>query len=107
VNSALADYLDPSLNCYKIGCYSLSYDRDRILQGLEKPLQLGIGENILLEHRRERLLPRLEIILRDINLFFDHQQEYRADIAGLSPWRVRQLWLERSLRKVQKKLGWG
>ena len=107
VNSALADYLDPSLNCYKIGCYSLSYDLTRILQVLENPPQLGIQENILLEHRRERLLLRLEIILRDINLFFDHQKTYRGDIAGLDPWRVRQLWLQRSLRKVRKKLGWG
>jgi glycosyltransferase involved in cell wall biosynthesis len=104
VNSALADYLDPGLNCYKIGAYSLGYDVQRILGALKTNPSHTLGESFWAEYRAENLLKRLEIILEDINLFFDIKAQYPADIEGLEPWRVSRLWLERSLLKLQKKL---
>jgi hypothetical protein len=43
------------------------------------------------------------MILKDINRFFDARENYPPDIEGLNFWRVKRLWLERSLAKVKKK----
>jgi len=104
INSALADYLDPGLNCHKIAGYSQEYDLQRILAVLNSPNYPHLPDSFFEEYRPEKLGKRLEIILREINAFFDHHQVQEPNIEGLSWWRIGRLLTMRSLIKVQKKL---
>jgi glycosyltransferase involved in cell wall biosynthesis len=103
VNSALADYLDPGFNCAQIGVYSLQYDVDRILETVANFPPYKVPEGFFEEYREANIVRRLEMILKDINRFFDARENYAPDIEGLNFWRVKRLWLERSLAKVKKK----
>ena len=105
VNGALADYLDPGFNCYKIGAYSSAYDVKRILAALETPTPLRLMPGELKTFRREAILPRLKTILEDINQFFDHKAQYTADIPNFSKARMTRLWFKRVQKKLQQKLG--
>ncbi len=104
VNHGLADYLDPGFNCHKIGCYSLEYDLQRILQVVKSDQLQSLPTSFFEEYKQENLLPRLEVILQEINHFFDFKTQHKSPIAGLTSWRIRQLWLQRSLQKIKKKL---
>ena len=104
VNSALADYLDPGFNCHKIAGYSLEYDVERILAVLNNFTVQSLPESFWTEYRTENILKRLEVILTEINQFFDRRKLLQADIQGLNFWRKQQLWLTRSISKVQKKI---
>ncbi len=104
VNGALADYLDPGFNCYKIGVHSTGYDCDRILAALDTRHPLAMTPTDLAPYRAEALLPRLGVILAEINHFFDHRAKYPADIPDLTPLRLARLWLQRNTAKVGKKL---
>jgi glycosyltransferase involved in cell wall biosynthesis len=104
VNGALADYLDPGFNCYKIGVYSTGYDCDRILTALHAPTPLAMTAADLAPYRAAALIPRLEEILAEINHFFDHQAKHPADIPHLTKPRLARLWLQRTAAKVVKKL---
>ncbi len=103
VNSALADYLDPGFNCHKIAGYSLEYDVQRILAVVNSPNPLELPDSFFAEYRAENIMKRLQVILTEINAFFDRRQTLESNIEGLSSWRVRKLWLKRSLTKVKKK----
>jgi glycosyltransferase involved in cell wall biosynthesis len=103
VNSALADYLDPGFNCHKIAGYSLEYDVQRILAVVDSPNPLELPDSFFAEYKAENIMKRLQVILTEINAFFDRPQALKSDIERLSFWRVRKLWLKRSLTKVQKK----
>ena len=110
VNHGLADYLDPGFNCHKIGCYSLEYDLQRVLQvvGAEKSdvtsrSQL-LSASFFDQYKEKNLLPRLDVILNEINQFFDFKTQHKSPIAGLTFWRIHQLWWQRSLQKIKKKL---
>ena len=104
VNSALADYLDPGFNCHKIAGYSLEYDVERILAVLNNFTVQSLPESFWTEYRTENIVRRLQVILTEINHFFDRRKLLQADIQGLSFWRKRRLWLKRSISKVQKKI---
>lgn len=104
VNGALADYLDPGFNCYKIGVYSTGYDRDRILAALQTPHPLAMTVAELEPYRADALLPRLEVILAEINYFFDHRTKHSSDIPDLTKPRLARLWFQRTAAKVSKKL---
>jgi glycosyltransferase involved in cell wall biosynthesis len=104
LNSALADYLDPGFNCQKIGAYATQYDVERIVNTARNFPINPLPESFLEDYRPERLLKRLEVILQEINDFFAAQKRYRSDIEGLSPLRVKKLWLQNSWSKLQKKL---
>lgn len=103
VNSALADYLDPGFNCRKIGGYSLQYDVDRILTAVSNFPSRPVPDSFFEEYQAGNLVKRLTLILVEINEFFDVQSRYRGDIEGLDFWRVKRLWLDRSIAKVKKK----
>jgi glycosyltransferase involved in cell wall biosynthesis len=103
VNNALADYLDPGFNCQKIAGYSLEYDLQRIVEVLNSPTYLELPHSFFAEYSAENLVPRLEIILREINTFFDSRQTFQNKIEGLNSSRISQLWLKRSLSKIGKK----
>jgi Glycosyl transferases group 1 len=103
VNSALADYLDPGFNCYKIAGYSLDYDVERILKVLNSWKRPKLPDSFFAPYRTQSLVDRLHVILTEVNEFFDRAPELNADIEGLSPWRVRKLWMVRAIAKLQRR----
>ncbi|MGB5898517.1 MAG: glycosyltransferase [Geitlerinemataceae cyanobacterium] len=104
VNSGLADYLDPGFNCYKIAGYSQEYDVSRILEVVNLPDRSKLPDAFLEPYRSKSLVDRLQVILTEINQFFDRVPELNANIEGLSPWRVRKLWMMKSIGKLQRRL---
>jgi hypothetical protein len=105
VNGALADYLDPGFNCQKIGVYSTAYDVERILAALATPQPLIMAPAEFEPYRAANLLPRLEIILAELNHFFDHRAQHPGDVPGLTKPRLAQLFWHKVTTKVRQKLG--
>lgn len=104
LNGALADYLDPGFNCYKIGVYSSAYDVERILKALNSPNVMKITEESLRNYRKEAFLSRLSKILAEINQFFDHQPRSVPDVPTLSKERMAHLLFKRVRKKLKEKL---
>ncbi|GAB4528626.1 MAG: hypothetical protein Tsb0014_10130 [Pleurocapsa sp.] len=104
VNHGLADYLDPGFNCYKIAGYSLEYDLQRITAVLQAKDKSTLPESFFAPYRPENLRPRLQIILEEINQFFDWRSQHQNDIPSLDFWRIQQLGVTRSLKKLQQKI---
>ena len=102
VNHGLADYLDPGFNCHKIACYSLEYDLQAIARTLQQPLPQP--PDWLEQYRSPHLVARLEVILTEINRFFDWRSQHSNDIPGLNPRRINQLKLKLLIDKLQRKL---
>jgi glycosyltransferase involved in cell wall biosynthesis len=105
MNGALADYLDPGFNCYKIGVYSTAYDVQRILAALQAPNPLRLTESDLKPYREEAVIDRFEVILAEINRFFDHRVNLNPDVPGLSKARMARLFAQRVRQKLKEKLG--
>lgn len=103
VNDGLADYLDPGFNSYKIAGYSLKYDVQRILQAVNHPPSFTLPQSAFAEYRKEQILARFPVILKELNEFFDHQQHHSSDIPQLTKWRITQLRIQRILNKFGKK----
>jgi glycosyltransferase involved in cell wall biosynthesis len=103
VNGGLADYLDPGFNCYKIAGYSQEYDVQRISQVIDSQVKLTLGEDFFREYRRENIIHRLQVILEELNEFFDHQQKYPANIKALTSAKRGRLLIKRISSKLQKK----
>ena len=104
VNHALADYLDPGVNCHKIAGYATGYDVQRIGQVLDNWQPSHLPEAFFAPYRRAQLVPRLRSILTDINQFFDYQQRHPSDIPDLTPSRKAYLRWQRLQTKVRAKL---
>ncbi|WP_009630834.1 glycosyltransferase [Synechocystis sp. PCC 7509] len=102
INNGLSDYLDPGFNCYKIAGYSQQYDVQRILKVVASPLTFDLPEQILKEYRVKNITQRLQIILEDINSFFDGN--YNADIKSLTRIQTTKLLVQNNLNKLKKKL---
>lgn len=105
VNGALADYLDPGFNSQKIGVYSTAYDVERILAALTTPRPKIMTPAELQPYREASLLPRLQVILMELNQFFDHRAKYPGDVPGLTQPRLSRLHLQRVITKIRQKLG--
>ncbi|MBW4527121.1 MAG: glycosyltransferase [Phormidium tanganyikae FI6-MK23] len=103
VNGGLSDYLDPGFNCHKIAGYSTEYDVQRILKAIANPVP-PLPASFFDEYRSLNILHRLNVILQEVNEFFDHKQTYPATIAPLTRSRLAQLAIKRIVAKVQKKL---
>lgn len=102
VNGGLSDYLDPGFNCHKIAGYSQEYDTQRILNVIQsKTPAFSPQPSLLEEYRTENIVYRLQIILSELNDFFDHKSSYPPNIPTLTPTRKAKLFLKR----VRKKLG--
>ena len=104
VNNGLSDYLDPAFNCYKIAGYSKGFDLQRILRAINSDKKLSLLPNVLEEYRAENIIWRLQIILEELNEFFDYKQLYLSDIQDLDYWQILKLRSQRILAKVNKKL---
>lgn len=104
VNGGLSDYLDPGFNCHKIAGYSQAYDVQRILDALKITEPLRLSDPVLAEHRIESITRRFQVILADLNTFFDHQSRTSASIPGLTWRRMAKLQIQRILHKLKEKL---
>lgn len=104
VNGGLSDYLDPGFNCYKIAGYSTAYDVDRILKVVQDNRAPALPADFLAEYRTDSILARLEVILQEVNQFFDHTSKYAGDIPALTSLRIAQLLARRLMTKVQQKI---
>ncbi|MEA5503980.1 glycosyltransferase [Halotia wernerae UHCC 0503] len=103
VNGGLSDYLDPGFNCYKIAGYSQEYDIQRIMKLLSYPVSLTLSEQFFAEHRTENIIQRLQVILDQLNEFFDHKAHHSPNIKGLSRRRIVKLLTQRIYGKLKKK----
>ncbi|MBE9209602.1 glycosyltransferase [Nostoc sp. LEGE 06077] len=103
INGGLADYLDPGFNCYKIAGYSQEYDVGRILKVIQSSTGLSLSEHVLQEYRHENILQRLQVILDELNEFFDHKQHHQSNIKSLTQIRLSTLIIKSILNKVKKK----
>jgi glycosyltransferase involved in cell wall biosynthesis len=103
INGGLSDYLDPGFNCYKIAGYSKEFDLQRILKVLETSTSPTLPKEFFAEYRAENIFQRLQVILRDINIFFDSKKHCSANIKELTPRRVAKLNLQRLISKLKKK----
>lgn len=85
LNGGLSDYLDPEFNCQKIAVYSTDYDVLRILKAIDNPNPNIVSDpsQILINYRSKKIIERLEVILNQINLFFDHKSNFASDIKNL------------------------
>ncbi|MEB3210987.1 MAG: glycosyltransferase, partial [Leptolyngbyaceae bacterium] len=101
INGALADYLDPGMNCHKIGAYSTEFDVQRILQVINAPVQIAVSDEFFNEYRTDSLVKRLQVIVPELNTFFDHRRSHPPTVPGLTRSRFVQLFF----RRVRKKLG--
>lgn len=103
VNGGLSDYLDPGFNCYKIAGYSKEYDIQRILKVLSSFTSLTLPEQVLEEYRAKNITKRFQIILNDINYFFDHKKHDSSTIKSLTRIRVAKLNAKRIFGKLREK----
>jgi glycosyltransferase involved in cell wall biosynthesis len=103
LNGGLSDYLDPSFNCYKIAGFSQEYDVQRILKAINEPAKFTLSEQVLAEYRAENVTRRLEVILQDINYFFDSRQDNASPIKSLTKIRLAKLLARRILNKLKTK----
>ena len=103
INGGLSDYLDPGFNCYKIAGYSKEYDIQRILKVLEYWSPSALSEQFFADYRSARITERLQVILDELNNFFDHKTHYPSNIQSLTSSRMVQLLTKRMLAKLRKK----
>ncbi|MBE9008003.1 glycosyltransferase [Fortiea sp. LEGE XX443] len=103
VNGGLSDYLDPGFNCYKIAGYSQEYDVQRILKLINSSSFLVLSEQVIKEYRHENIIQKLQVILNELNDFFDHKQHYQPNIKSLTQGRLRKLMIKNIYSKVKKK----
>jgi hypothetical protein len=104
VNHGLSDYLDPGFNCHKIAGFSTNYDVERILDAVRSPKSTDNIESLVSEYRTENILFRLDVILTEINHFFDRTSSANSDISDLNTRRILQLRMLKIVKSIQKKL---
>lgn len=103
LNGALADYLDPGFNCQKIGVYSTTYDVERILRAVQHYPQ-AVASLDLEPYRDSQLILRFQVILEELNHFFDHRSIHGANVPGLTKPRLARLKLHQWGQKLGRKL---
>ncbi|MBD2209090.1 glycosyltransferase [Nostoc linckia FACHB-104] len=103
VNGGLSDYLDPGFNCYKIAAYSQEFDVHRILKLLESSVKPTLPEQFFAEYRYENIIKRLQVILDELNEFFDHKIQQPSNIQSLTKMRLAKLLTKSIYFKIRKK----
>jgi glycosyltransferase involved in cell wall biosynthesis len=104
VNHGLSDYLDPGFNCHKIAGFSTAYDVERILAVIKSDSPVKETASLVAEYRTDHILSRLDLILTEVNHFFDRVNPAISDIPDLSDRRILQLRLLKAVKSIQKKL---
>lgn len=105
INGGLSDYLDPGFNCYKIAGYAREYDCDRILKAVNHSCQTDLPEEFFAEYRSENIIKRLNVILTEINDFFDNKYNYESQIKNLDEMEIVKLKFQKVLNKIKKYIG--
>jgi glycosyltransferase involved in cell wall biosynthesis len=105
VNHGLSDYLDPGFNCHKIAGFSTSYDVERILAVIKSGSGVDDPDALVAEYRTANILSRLNVILTEINHFFDRIGSDISDIPDLDRRRILQLKLLKAIDKIKKRVG--
>ncbi len=103
LNGGLSDYLDPGFNSYKIAGYSQEYDIQRILKIISTSQVSTLNEAFFAEYRIENITKRLQVIVDNLNDFFDHKQHHMSNIQDLTQLRILQLNSQRIFTKVKNK----
>ncbi|MEH2070084.1 MAG: glycosyltransferase [Nostoc sp.] len=103
VNGGLSDYLDPGFNCYKIAGYSQEYDVQRILKVVDSSVALCLSQEFFTEYRTENIIKRLQVILDELNDFFDHKLQQPSNIKSLTKIRRGKLLAQKIYGKLRKK----
>jgi Glycosyl transferases group 1 len=103
VNHGLSDYLDPGFNCHKIAGYSKEYDIQRILKVISSSQTVNLTEDFFANHRIPNITKRLEVILKELNDFFDHKQQQKSNIQDLNQIHLMKLNINRIIGKIKKK----
>jgi len=103
VNGGLSDYLDPGFNCYKIAGYAQEYDVQRILKVIRNSVPSALPDDFFTEYRTANITQRLQVILTDINEFFDSKKDYPGNIKSLTKLRSSKLLMQRILAKLKKR----
>ena len=104
VNHGLSDYLDPGFNCHKIAGFSTTYDVERILAAIKSATPINEIESLVAEYRTANILSRLQVILTEINHFFDCVSPDISGIPDLNNRRILQLRMLKAVKSIQKKL---
>ena len=104
VNHGLSDYLDPGFNCHKIAGFSTAYDVERILAVVKSSLPVNNVESLVAEYRTENIRSRLNVILTELNSFFNRVNLTTSDIPELSERHIMQLKMVKLIKSIQKKL---
>ncbi|MBF2066960.1 MAG: glycosyltransferase [Calothrix sp. C42_A2020_038] len=104
INSGLSDFLDPGFNCHKIAGYSKEYDVQRILRIVSNSQPFNLPNDFLAEYRLKNITKRLQVILDELNEFFDHKQRYPSNIPDFNQIRLTQLKFQQILSKIKKKV---
>ena len=104
VNHGLSDYLDPAFNCYKIAGFSTGFDVQRILKAVQllDQQKLVLSPHILAEYRSENIIQRWQIILEELNEFFDYKHSHSNDIKALDNWQITKLRSQKLINKLAK-----
>jgi glycosyltransferase involved in cell wall biosynthesis len=103
INGGLSDYLDPAFNCYKIAGYSKEYDVQRILKVLKSWKPSHLSEEFFAEYRTDNIIQRLNVILDDLNNFYDCKGQYSSKIRDLTKMRLIALKTQRIFNKLTQK----
>jgi glycosyltransferase involved in cell wall biosynthesis len=103
VNGGLSDYLDPGFNCYKIAAYSQEYDVQRIVKVIDSSISPTLSDDFFAEYRVENIIKRLQVIVEELNEFFDHKKQQASNIPSLTRGRLAKLFVKRIYGKFQKK----
>ncbi|MFB2893905.1 glycosyltransferase [Aerosakkonemataceae cyanobacterium BLCC-F50] len=104
VNGGLSDYLDPGFNCHKIAGYSKEYDVKRILNVVKGSKSITLPEQFFAEYRTENIIKRLQVILGEVNQFFDQKPDFSSEIKDLTKMRIFRLKTQTLLKKVLKRI---
>jgi glycosyltransferase involved in cell wall biosynthesis len=88
VNGGLADYLDPGFNCYKV---------------VDSAVAFSLSEEFVAEYRTVNIIRRLQVILDELNEFFDHKIQQPSNIKSLTKIRMAKLLAQKIYGKLRKK----
>lgn len=104
VNGGLSDYLDPGFNCHKIAGYSKEYDVKRILNVVKNSTNITLSEQFIAEYRTENIIKRLQVVLGEVNQFFDQKPDFCSEIKDLTEMRIFRLKTQTLLKKLLKRV---
>lgn len=103
INGGLSDYLDPGFNCHKIAGYSKEYDIERILKVINSSASTPLPDGFFAEYRADNITNRLQVILGELNEFFDHKTHHPTNIKSLTTMRVTQMLTQKIFTKLRQK----